>query len=211
MTLKLKVIGCLSAAVVLCGASQVRASTYNVSDDAGSLFINGTITTDIDTGTLASSDIQSWSLTITGFGGPIVLSPSNSGVSISGNGLTATPSGLFFNFDDSSGAYLEFVVPSSSYVQWVTAHIVGPNAALNIDAGDNSGTDGPFLDGSSNRSGTEEIAEIPEITPTPLPATLPLFAIGLGALGCLGWCKKRKSFSVAAMVGRQLGALEGGK
>jgi hypothetical protein len=30
-------------------------------------------------------------------------------------------------------------------------------------------------------------------TPTPLPAALPLFAGGLGALGVLGWRKKRKA------------------
>jgi hypothetical protein len=32
---------------------------------------------------------------------------------------------------------------------------------------------------------------------TPLPATLPLFASGLGALGLLGWRRKRKSIAVA--------------
>jgi hypothetical protein len=30
-------------------------------------------------------------------------------------------------------------------------------------------------------------------TATPLPATLPLFAAGLGALGLLGWRRKRKN------------------
>jgi hypothetical protein len=30
-------------------------------------------------------------------------------------------------------------------------------------------------------------------TPTPLPATLPLFATGLGALGLLGWRRKREA------------------
>jgi hypothetical protein len=30
-------------------------------------------------------------------------------------------------------------------------------------------------------------------SPIPLPAALPLFATGLGALGLLGWRKKRKS------------------
>jgi hypothetical protein len=34
--------------------------------------------------------------------------------------------------------------------------------------------------------------------PTPLPAALPLFAIGLGALGLLGWRRKRKAQAVAA-------------
>ena len=35
------------------------------------------------------------------------------------------------------------------------------------------------------------------VTATPLPATLPLFATGLGALGLLGWRRKRKSAAVA--------------
>jgi hypothetical protein len=30
---------------------------------------------------------------------------------------------------------------------------------------------------------------------TRIPATLPLFATGLGALGLLGWRKKRKQFA----------------
>jgi hypothetical protein len=34
--------------------------------------------------------------------------------------------------------------------------------------------------------------------PTPLPAALPLFASGLGALGLLGWRRKRTTRSVAA-------------
>ena len=31
------------------------------------------------------------------------------------------------------------------------------------------------------------------IVPTPLPAALPLFATGLGALGLLAWRRKRKA------------------
>jgi hypothetical protein len=33
---------------------------------------------------------------------------------------------------------------------------------------------------------------------TPLPATLPLFATGLGALGLLGWSRKRKNTAAIA-------------
>jgi hypothetical protein len=33
--------------------------------------------------------------------------------------------------------------------------------------------------------------------PTPLPAALPLFATGLGALGLLGWRRKRKAAALA--------------
>jgi len=35
------------------------------------------------------------------------------------------------------------------------------------------------------------------VTQTPLPAALPLFATGLGALGLLGWHRKRKAQAVA--------------
>ncbi len=33
---------------------------------------------------------------------------------------------------------------------------------------------------------------------TPLPAALPLFATGLGALGLLGWRRKKKASAIAA-------------
>jgi hypothetical protein len=36
------------------------------------------------------------------------------------------------------------------------------------------------------------------ISQTPLPAALPLFATGLGALGLLGWRRKRKAAALAA-------------
>ena len=35
------------------------------------------------------------------------------------------------------------------------------------------------------------------MTTTPLPAALPLFATGIGALGLLGWRRKRKAQGVA--------------
>jgi hypothetical protein len=40
--------------------------------------------------------------------------------------------------------------------------------------------------------------ELPGISTTPLPAALPLFITGLGALGLLGWRKKRKATAPAA-------------
>jgi hypothetical protein len=36
-----------------------------------------------------------------------------------------------------------------------------------------------------------------DLTPTPLPAALPLFATGIGGLGLLGWRRKRKAQAVA--------------
>ena len=40
--------------------------------------------------------------------------------------------------------------------------------------------------------------DVPDASTTPLPAALPLFATGLGALGLLGWRRKRKAAALAA-------------
>jgi len=37
------------------------------------------------------------------------------------------------------------------------------------------------------------VTVVPEVTQTPLPAALPLFATGLGGLGLLGWRRKQKA------------------
>jgi hypothetical protein len=42
------------------------------------------------------------------------------------------------------------------------------------------------------------LATDPPLAQTPLPATLPLFATGLGALGLLGWRRKKKAQAAAA-------------
>jgi PEP-CTERM motif len=50
-----------------------------------------------------------------------------------------------------------------------------------------------------NEGGTTGLVEIAQaVATTPLPATLPLFASGLGALGLLGWRRKRKNASAIA-------------
>jgi hypothetical protein len=46
---------------------------------------------------------------------------------------------------------------------------------------------------TSTSSTSEFFTTSGTLTPTPLPATLPLFATGLGALGLLGWRRKRKA------------------
>lgn len=59
-----------------------------------------------------------------------------------------------------------------------------------------SGTSDPYSCGTFNCTQfTLDNLEVNDPVPgaTPLPATLPLFATGLGALGLLGWRKKRKA------------------
>ena len=61
---------------------------------------------------------------------------------------------------------------------------------------------GPFVGGIEffyNQGGSDTFdALTTSFTTTPLPAALPLFATGLGALGLFGWHRKRKAQAVAA-------------
>lgn len=51
--------------------------------------------------------------------------------------------------------------------------------------------DMPFNVGQLSTFAQQDL-EIPGVSTTPLPATLPLFATGLGALGLFRWRRKRK-------------------
>jgi|HubBroStandDraft_6_1064221.scaffolds.fasta_scaffold712716_2 hypothetical protein len=51
-----------------------------------------------------------------------------------------------------------------------------------------------FLGANFSGSGTFSV------TPTPLPAALPLFATGLGALGLFGWRRKRTASGTLAVI-----------
>ena len=46
-------------------------------------------------------------------------------------------------------------------------------------------------------SGSQLVLDFDPVSQTPLPAALPLFATGLGALGLLGWRRKRKAQAAA--------------
>jgi hypothetical protein len=71
-------------------------------------------------------------------------------------------------------------------------------AYYNLTAGalatSNSGQ--PFAYGAGNLDIVSAVSA--DIGATPLPAALPLFATGLGALGLLGWRRKKKAAAIAA-------------
>jgi hypothetical protein len=51
---------------------------------------------------------------------------------------------------------------------------------------------------NGNDLGLDNVSVTDASRATPLPAALPLFATGLGALGLLGWCRKRKAAALVA-------------
>jgi hypothetical protein len=102
--------------------------------------------------------------------------------------------GVFFNVNPNSGNY-DLNTP--------VGDVSTGSASFDTDTfvfdGITSGT--PFssitLVSEDTSLGSYNIPEI-EFAVTPLPATLPLFATGLGALGLFGWRKKRTAAFAAA-------------
>jgi hypothetical protein len=67
---------------------------------------------------------------------------------------------------------------------------------VSIFLGDgNGGLVGGTID---SNHGLDSVIGVADVTATPLPAALPLFAGGLGALGLLGWRRKRNAAKLAA-------------
>jgi hypothetical protein len=103
----------------------------------------------------------------------------------SGDSANLAMSGLEFDFTNISG--IEFPVTTADFTGSGTI-----KALLTIfnDRGSVTAT------WTANRPGqglTLTYDYTPATTATPLPAALPLFATGLGALGLLGWRRKRKA------------------
>jgi hypothetical protein len=175
--MKAKLLGLI---IALLGLSPASASTYTyeVNFDIGTLSITGTIVTACDNCVLDPNGyLVSWSFKASD---GTSISSSDFGFIIYGSPiypLTAKPDAIFFNpgpppgllqftYD---GGYLGFQsaddVPSSIYWSGERYYVV---------------------------YGLSSDFQIAEISTTPLPAALPLFASGLGALGLLGWRRRRK-------------------
>jgi hypothetical protein len=111
---------------------------------------------------------------------------------------TTTPTFVGFPLGVTSGTYnntLDLTLASSYNPAFVTAEggsVAAAEAALLLGLA----TDVAYLNIHTTMFPGGEIRGF--LVPTPLPATLPLFATGLGVLGLLGWRRKRKAAAVAA-------------
>jgi hypothetical protein len=206
------------AAIVTCWAllvgfviSPANATTYGV-DEVGLPFqcstypactlgsLTGTITTNGTFGTgLSPSIITGWNLILNDGTNPSVnLTTANSFITFNfTNLLSATPAELAFNFSPTPCCIqqdLEFTSTSNgaAVVTIFAALSNGDLGGIGIDAGYSGFENVTYL------SGTQPIAFGPNAIggETPVPAALPLFATGLGAMGLFGWRRKRKASDI---------------
>ena len=102
--------------------------TYNFKQTIGQGSVVGTIVTDGNTGILSASDLVSWNLNLNGVGATYNLTSagSQSFTQVAGSDLTATKSGLYFNFSGTDTGY--FFVQASNPGLYSGYHYVCENS-----------------------------------------------------------------------------------
>jgi len=181
----------LCSTALLSSAANVA---YNVDLTVGAGSVTGTITTDGNTGTLGTSDIVDWSLLLNNGSSTFTLhgplSGNNSGDLLVGSDLTATISGLFFNFVSSDDGQLLFQNPETGSGQnYICFADTNGNCDNVFSAVSLCLTGCPGNNIETAESGTVEIASAGS-TGVPEPSTLTLLSLGVGAF--LTWGSSRR-------------------
>lgn len=172
----------LAATALLSAGLVARAdTTYTVDETFSGLSAVGTITTDGNLGTLSGSDILDYTLTVSEGANSATFSDGGSyGEGVFGSNLTATSTGLFFNFDGGD-SYFGLGQPN------VTLLCFGDDGGCN---GDGSTGVQVYINGtiadSPTLSGTDQIATV---AATPEPSSIAL--LGTGVLGFAGIVRRR--------------------
>jgi hypothetical protein len=100
--------------VLALAAAPASAIVYSVNVGNSTLGAVGFIKTDGTIGTIAQSNIVDWEFALADNGSRFFLDgPSNSGLLLAGTGMTATATGLFFNFSGSGFALFQNPAPGS--------------------------------------------------------------------------------------------------
>ena len=183
------------ALIALLGGTPAFAKTYDIAEITTDFSITGSIVTDGQFGVLSQADILGWSINIFAPGGTLKANVSSAGpfptIEVTGSALTADNFGLFYNFSALNSDL--FVTNSDKFGTHITGELELSHNFLAVVYRDDVLNMGVILD--ITPSGTSQFAIDPtafDAIATPLPAALPLFATGLGALGLLGWRRKRK-------------------
>jgi hypothetical protein len=170
-----------AVATVLSFASLAQAGTTYTLDLTGpNATATGTITTDGATGVLTSLDILSYNITLSSSSASATISTGEFGVD--GSDLTATATGLFYNFSDLVANFLGLGdVGAQNYVCYSGSDscggITAPGQEVRVGATDYTN---PF-------SGDLEIAAAP--APVPEPSSLAM--LGTGVLGLIGAARRK--------------------
>jgi hypothetical protein len=181
----------LGATLSLAGTAHSATYVYDLVGSLTSGEATGSITTDINSGVVGLTDIVGWNITVDAGDGAVNLNTSNS--SILGNysnGITATATGLFFDFSGSPTQYIEFA-DTNGQVNYCSGQ---PGCMAGFEqVGISANRDG----GAFFYAGSQEIGSI-ATTAVPEPATWAMMFLGFAGLGFAGYRKAKGNAALAA-------------
>jgi hypothetical protein len=188
--------GLAAACAALAALFSTSASAdivYSVDLISGTTSVVGQITTDGNPGTLANGDIVGIDVVISNSAGSTTLTALN-GVSVQGVDLTATSTGLFYNFSSSDNASFFFISNFGG-----GGLLCFNNSAFLCNGGSHSAVDVSIASTSSFilESGNVEIGAV-AVAAVPEPSTWAMMILGFAGVGFMAYRRKSKSALMAA-------------
>jgi hypothetical protein len=189
-------IGAVILGLVQVSAATASPVTYTF-DGTGAVTLSG-----VSLGDTFSIVFTGDTSAIDSSGNPLFRYDNIAGIFTDGTVTESITATLIANADPTQGGRINFFNSTfDNGLGLIATALIGYDLSMSI--GPISGTLNPTLgsgsfataDGNLQFTGLDSLSFTAAVTP--LPAALPLFATGLGALGLLGWRSKRTARSVA--------------
>ncbi len=176
---KLKWMLSSAAAASALMAVPASAATFLVSQIGGGVSAIGSITTDGTLGVLSTANVTTWSLNLNdGFGTFTLNGTSNSQLLVQGSDLTATATGLFFNFSGTGFALFQnpSVGSGINFVCFVGNAVCG-------GAGNRTSVSVSNFGGGFAQQGVQQIGRLAAAPAVPEPASWAMMISGFALAG----------------------------